>query len=63
MALVKLNELELINLDENDSVLINLINGNADIVNASIARAVRSGCFDELDSNTLTQLNVSAGRF
>lgn len=48
MALVKLNELELINLDENDSVLINLINGNADIVNASIARAVRSGCFVSL---------------
>lgn len=63
MALAKLNELELINLDENDSVLINLINGNADIVNASIARAVRSGCFDELDSNTLAQLNKRGNIF
>lgn len=57
MPLIKLNELELVDLNENNSVLINLINGNADIVNASIACAVRSGCFDGLDSNVLTQLS------
>lgn len=56
MPLIKLNELELISLDENNSVLINLMNGNADIVNAAVALAIRSGCFDGLDIDTLDLL-------
>lgn len=56
MPLIKLNEFELISLDENNSVLINLMNGNADIVNAAVALAIRSGCFDGLDIDTLDLL-------
>lgn len=51
-----INELEIIKINENESVLINLINGNADLLNNVVAEIIQERNFNDIDDNYKKQL-------
>lgn len=51
-----INELEIVKISDQESIIVNLINGNADLVNCEIANKIQQKDIENIDNQTKYQL-------